>query len=421
MNLRDITAAIASLRRKAKWHLEKSKIVHLKPQARPRGNVLISYMIEPFLLKDEADIPPHHSSYWECVQMARTFLELGYAVDVINSYNKVFTPKKPYAYFVEHRMVLERVGSRLNPDCIKIMHIDTAHLLFNNAAEANRLLDLQQRRGVTLRPRRFIMPNLAIEHADCATILGNQFTMSTFAYANKPLFRVPVSSAKLYDWPGGKNFESCRRRFLWFNSGGMIHKGLDLVLEAFAATPQCDLTVCGPVENEPDFARAFHKELYETPNIRTFGWIDIASREFLDIADSCLAHISPSCSEGCSGAVITCMHAGLIPIASYQSGVDIGDDVGAVLRTCSIAEIQQSVSWLSGQPATTLAAMARNAWKFARDNHTRERFADSYRAVIHELERTRGAAIRVASASTIHALAQFPVGATALSPIDDQA
>lgn len=388
MNIQDIGNAIAALKQKAKWHLEKSKIIHLRPKNVPRGNVLISYMVEPFLLKRGEDISHHHTNYWECAQMATTFLDLGYAVDVINSYNKIFVPKINYAYFIEHRTVLERVASRLNEDCLKIMHIDTAHLLFHNAAEANRLLELQQRRGITLSPRRFIMPNFAIENADCATILGNQFTQQTFSYAKKPLFRVPVSTPMLYDWLH-RDFESSRRRFLWFNSGGLVHKGLDLILEAFARMPDYELIVCGPVQKEEDFERAFRKELYGTQNIRTLGWIDIASREFLDVVTSCIGVISASCSEGGSGSIITCMHAGLIPVVTYQSAVDVPVDAGLVLKNCSVEEIQRSISWVSDQSGATLETMARNAWNFVRANHTRERFAQAYRAVINGLEYTR--------------------------------
>ena len=64
---------------------------------------------------------------------------------------------------------------------MKIMHLDTAHILFHNAAEANRLLQLQGRRGVTLKVRRFEMPNLGIEHADYATATGNDFVVGWIA------------------------------------------------------------------------------------------------------------------------------------------------------------------------------------------------------------------------------------------------
>ena len=139
------------------------------------------------------------------------------------------------------------------------------------------------------------MPNLAIERADCATILGNEFTISTFRYANKPIYRLPISAPVIYPWPEGKDFEACRRRFLWFGSNGFVHKGLDLVLEAFAAMPEYHLTVCGPIkeEMEKDFEKTFYRELYQTSNIRTEGWVDVVSPEFMRIANElCWSHLS---------------------------------------------------------------------------------------------------------------------------------
>ena len=62
-----------------------------------------------------------------------------------------------------------------------------------------------------------------------------------------------------------------------------MHKGLDLVLEAFARMPELHLTVCGPIHEEPAFEAAFRRELYETPNIETLGWVDIASPAFAEL------------------------------------------------------------------------------------------------------------------------------------------
>ena len=68
----------------------------------------------------------------------------------------------------------------------------------------------------------------------------------------------------------------------------MVHKGLDLVLEAFAGMPEYHLTVCGPVASEKDFERGYNQELYHTPNIHTFGWIDVDSPKFINLAAQCV-------------------------------------------------------------------------------------------------------------------------------------
>jgi glycosyltransferase involved in cell wall biosynthesis len=361
------------------------QVVTLKPEGSSRGNVLWSYISAPFLLKPGEAMPTSHTQYWESYQMVNTFLELGYSVDVINYTNRTFIPSKDYAFFIDARRNLERLAPLLNPECVKIMHIDTSHILFHNSGEASRLLALQQRRGVTLQPRRFEMPNLGIENADCATMMGNKFTSGTYSYAKKPVFCLPISTPTLYPWREEKNFEVCRERFVWFGSGGMVHKGLDLVLDVFAAMPEYHLTICGPVEQEKDFETAYYKELYQTPNIRTVGWIDVASPEFIEIANNSIGLVYPSCSEGQCGGVVTCLHAGLIPIVSRESGIDVNSDFGMILESCSLEEIRNAVRRLANLPSQQLHRMAREAWEYARANHTKERFTEEYRKAIAKI------------------------------------
>jgi glycosyltransferase involved in cell wall biosynthesis len=359
-----------------------NSVVSLEP-ANPTGkNALLSYIIDPFLLAEGQPVSTGHTHDWEALQIASTFLEMGYGVDVISFLNRKFVPRKPYSVVIDARHNLERLTPSLPKDCLKIMHIDSAHILFHNHAEASRLLDLQQRRGVTLRPRRWEMPNLCIEHADCATVLGNEFTMSTFRYAGKAMHRVPISSHLLYPWPEQKDFSACRNQYLWFGSGGLVHKGLDLVLEAFADMPECRLTVCGPISQEKDFEAAYFKELYQLPNVHTAGWMDVSSAEFLKTLNKCVAIVYPSCSEGGGGSVINCMHGALIPIVSREASVDVSSAYGTTLEASSVPAIKDAVRCLAASLPEKLENMARQSWEYVRAIHTREIFAKNYRDVI---------------------------------------
>lgn len=199
-----------------------------------------------------------------------------------------------------------------------------------------------------------------------------------FSYAKKPIYQIPISTTVLCDWSEDKDYEACKNRFIWFGGSGMVHKGLDLVLEAFAEMPEYHLTICGPVKNEKDFETAFFKELYQTPNIHTIGWIDISSPKFIEITKNCIGLIYPSCSEGQAGSVTTCLHAGLIPIVSYESGVDT-HDFGILLKNCSIDEIKNSIKELSENSINNLIIRSRKEWEFAREYYTKEKFSESYK------------------------------------------
>lgn len=357
-------------------------VVHLRPKGVVRGNVLISYITLPFVISDK--LLDAHTNRWECREMARLFLEQGYAVDVIDWTNTTFVPIKNYQFFIDIHNNLERLSPLLNKDCVKIFHITGAHWSFQNDAEQKRLLNIQARKNVRLTPRRTMTPSRAIEYADVITMLGNDFTESTYAYANKKIIRIPLSTTHVYPSPATKDFDRAKNNFVWFGGSGMIHKGLDIVLEAFAQMPEYRLTVCGKVSNEKDFEDTYKKELYQTPNIKVTGLIDPGGPEFQKICNDSIALIYPSSSEGQSGAVITTMHAGLIPIVSYQSGVDV-EDFGEILKENSIQGIIRSVREISRLPVKELQSKAIGTWKYARAHHTRENFTKHYRNFITEL------------------------------------
>lgn len=366
-----------------------SSVISVPAEGPTRGRVLLSYILDPFASQmPEAEFNSH-THFWESREIGELFRRRGFAVDVISYRNTTFVPVGSYDFMIAARTNLARLAGHLGPGCTKVAHLDTAHWLFNNQAAYARLFDLQKRRSITLESRRMIEANWAIEHADVGTVLGNGFTVGTYQYAGKPLHRIPISAPCTYEWPSGKDFDACRRHYLWFGSHGFLHKGLDLVLEAFAGLPDHHLTICGPVDQEPAFCRAFRREMFETPNIHTHGWVDVAGSEFLDIARRCVGLIYPTCSEGGGGSAITCMHAGIIPIVTNEASVDVGSG-GIVLKNASIDEIRNEVAQLSSQPVGDLERMAREAWQTARSSHTREHFSRSFsRFVDTELLKAR--------------------------------
>ncbi|HSL82993.1 MAG TPA: glycosyltransferase [Thermoanaerobaculia bacterium] len=361
------------------------RVVSLEPEGPRRGRVLLSYVVDPFCLPPGAEPSYDHTHHWECREMARAWLEAGYAVDAIHWTNTRFEPGAAYDVLVDPLLNLERLAPRLGPECLAVLHAETAHHSFHNAAQRRRLEALQERRGLELPPARLIEENRAVEHADAIVVLGNDFTAGTYAFGGRPMLRVPLSNPFLYPFPEDKDFEAARRRFVWFGSGGLVHKGLDLVLEAFAGLPDLHLTVCGPIAREPAFERAYWRELYRTRNVTTLGWVDVAGTAFRELARTSVAAVYPSCSEGGGGSVITCMHAGLVPVVTPEASVDVTAERGVVLREASVEGVRRAARELSNRPAAELRATARAAWSFARERHTRETFAREYRRAVREL------------------------------------
>lgn len=367
-------------------------VISLQPIGEKKGNLLLSYITLPFQSKRVIDISQVinlHTNIWECLEISKIWRENGFAVDIIEYQNCNFTPKKEYDFFIDIHTNLERLAPLMSKDCIKILHITGSHWLFQNTAEYQRLHSIQQRRGVTLTPRRLAYPSFGIEHADYATVLGSGFVISTFKYAKKPIFSLPLPSSKTFSFFKDKQFKDCRNNFIWFGSSGMIHKGLDLVLEAFSQMPDLHLTVCGPVKNESDFEEAYFQELYHLPNITTLGWISIQSDTFQNLLEKSVGLIYPSCSEGTAGSVVICLHGGLIPIISPQSGIDV-KDFGIILNDSTVEEIKKSVRLISQLPEPILKQMSFKAWEYANSNYTREIFSKKYREFVNLMIAQKG-------------------------------
>lgn len=354
-----------------------SPSVSLQPQIPTKGRALLSYVLDPFQLDDRSQASKDHTHHWESLCIADTFLDRGIAVDVIHYNDSRYTPDGHYDFLISARTNLARLAQSLNDDCIKVAHLDTAHWLRNNTNAMQRLLDLQQRRGITLSDAKLVEENTAVEHADFATVLGNGFTLQSYEFAKTPLHRTRISVPATYDFPTAKNYAKASKEYIWFGSSGFVHKGLDLVIEAFADMPDFQLHICGPLDQEPEFMAAYAPLLAETPNIHAIGWVDVDGEAFKSLCNRCLGIVYPSCAEGGGGSVISCQHAGLLPIVSAEASVDI-HHFGIELADSSIATIQATLRHLASKPATELEQLARESWESVRKYHSRQRFAEEY-------------------------------------------
>lgn len=362
----------------------RGRLVRLHPRQTPRGSVLISYVITPFLTRHPERLTGH-SNYWEVQEIAAVFLKRGYLVDVVDLRNMSFVPKRKYDFVIGAGDSIARLRPHLPESCVTIFHATESYWRFNNEAEHARLAALQKRRGVTLDPERLAPAHESHTIANEACIIeGNGHARST--YEPKTAFvSLPLPSSHTYAFPEHRPYASARRRFVWFGGAGPVHKGLDITLEAFSNMPEHELIVCGKINHDSPFAEAYRKELFHTPNITLQGWVDPGSDEFKELLDSSIGVILDSCAEGCAGSVVLGMHGGLIPIVSRAAGVEIGT-YGIELAGGSIEDLCAAIASLSREVEPALRARSRAAWEFARSRHTRERYAEEYRSFVSFLE-----------------------------------
>jgi glycosyltransferase involved in cell wall biosynthesis len=351
---------------------------------RREGTVALSYLSWPF--KEGWDIPKAygHTNAFEAVAIAQAYLKQGFCVEVSSYDNHHYLPPKDTCIAIDLHHQLTRWAPSLPLHCLKILHATGAHWLTSNRAELDRLAAILERQGVALLPRRQVAPSFAAEIADAITILGNEFTQDSFAFAQKPMYRIPISSAFQFPYPQGRKMGIAKKNFLWLGSLGMVHKGLDLVLEAFAQLPELRLTVCGSTEKEDDFYQCYRQELKATTNIQYLGWCDLASPQFQKIAHEHAAIIYPSCSEGGGGSVIHAMHAGLIPICTREASVDLCD-FGMLIREGSVEAVKEAALTFASLSEGEVEARARASYDYVNATHTRPAFQYHYQQVINTI------------------------------------
>lgn len=356
----------------------KKEVVRLFSKERTRGTVVISYMTWPFQKGVHPSQARGHTNAFEVVAMAEAYRDLGYRVEVVDYNNDDYTPPKDCCIAIDLHGQVERWSSFLPKKCRRVLHATGAHWLTANQAELRRLTALRDRRGVVLMPRRQVTPSRSAALVDEIVVLGNDYTMESFSFSRKPITRIPISSAYEFAWPKERDFSEAKKNFLWLGSYGMVHKGLDLVLEAFAQMPELSLTVCGRPEKEADFYQYYEKELLHTPNIHLQGWVDMTSPVFKEIARTHAVTIYPSCSEGGGGSMIHCMHAGMVPLSTYEASVDL-NQFGMVIKRGTVESVIETVRAFAALSDQEVQQCAKASYEHVRKFHTRGQFQKNYR------------------------------------------
>jgi len=216
--------------------------------------------------------------------------------------------------------------------------------------------------------------------------LGNEVAAQTFAHLKNvvPICNAayPVIGHSLSD----KNLEEGRKHFLFFSGLGNVHKGLDLLLQAFHGT-DLHLHICQYIQ--PEFGRAFSDELQESRNIHLHGFIKMRSPEFRQLAQMCNWIILPTCAEGQPGSVIECMAHGLIPILSDAANLDL-EDWGYRIETLTFEAVRAAITRASSSDLLDCRIRAEKVVRATQVRYSPEVFRRSFReAVVYICQRAR--------------------------------
>ncbi|MDD2870857.1 MAG: glycosyltransferase [Candidatus Gracilibacteria bacterium] len=310
-----------------------------------KKNVLISYIKYPFI----KGVNYSHTNNIEAISIGEVFNKLGYNVDIVNydyegkinyeKYNIIFGFGEP----------LEN-SFYINSNNIKIFYGTGMNICDNNYNTISRIKEVFNKFNIyMIESGRIIMKPLFLQTTlvDAIICMGNNtITNSYKKYYNGPIYNIPVTYYETLNYKdrlNNFNYTENKINFLWFGSSGLIHRGLDILIELFKKRTDLNLHICGPVDNEIKFKNLYNEEMYNTNNIFTHGFVNIKSDIFNEIVNKCTYVIFPSCAEGEPSAIINLMSIGIIPIATENSGINL--ELGIKIDSISYHDILKSIDY----------------------------------------------------------------------------
>jgi glycosyltransferase involved in cell wall biosynthesis len=354
----------------------------MKTKASHPKRALLSYLVPPLAL------PPDYHLAFSNAGIVRSWVqvltEMAYLVDVVNWDNVTIGLRVPYDLFVGHGGInWSHLSGQLPVECVKIYFAAGTPWQEHNQAEAARFDDLERRRGIRLPPDRRITheETTAYREADGIICLGNWLAGEEYAIHHSLVRSINcgVYPDTHFD-PSTKDFKAGRSRFLFFSGWGNVHKGLDLLLEAFAGMPEAELYIATSLEGE--FAVAYRKELTRR-NIHVMGWVPLKEKRFYELVDHCDWIILPSCAEGQPGSVLECMNQGLVPIVTRACHLDVG--LGLTLGEVSRDGIREAVGLAIFLKSAEIEWAAHAAHTIAQEQHSPEAFRHGLRRGVEEI------------------------------------
>lgn len=300
--------------------------------ARTYGRALLYYKTEPFF-SPRSVREYTHTNNWEILEIARILNQLGFVVDVVDREVPIqkFSPRSHYDVFLglgagnsgKHFL---RLG-KMVPEAVKILFAAGPEPDFSNRLIHERYEYFFSRHpGIAMEKRRLITEvdfSAFAKIADAIFYVGNDFSRASYQSFKKPLYRIYPSTSPRIQCCIDEISKSSARDFLYFGGSGNVVKGLDVLIESFADLPQRKLHICAP--KEEDFERFYAGILRNSERFVWHGLVEVGSPRFHEITAECGFVVLPSCSEGCATSVVTCMRRGLIPVVTYECGIDHGD------------------------------------------------------------------------------------------------
>ena len=335
---------------------------------------LISYITYPFRKQSFS-----HTNYYEAIALAKAMNDLGYIVDIIEYTTARISNIDDYDVILGFGDIFQFYFENSTKNIKTIYYGTGMHVCHQNTATLKRLKDTYDKKEIWLTDSaRYVEKTWSYQTTlvDGIIALGNEECALTYRkYYSGPIYSVPApcyvtkDAEKIIE----KRQIDANKNYLWFGSLGLIHKGLDLLLDYFYENNHVNLHICGDIFHEKKFVELYKKELFESKNIYVYGFVDIETKRFESILKRCSFSIFPSCSEGGSPSLITTIVNGaLIPVATKETSVNLEN--GIVINGFDYIEIDKAIQKTMDLTNEDIVNMQRKNLEYFKENNSHSNY-----------------------------------------------
>lgn len=344
---------------------------------------------DPLIAKDV--LATNHAKYYHENQMMHYFVSKGYALDICCYRDEDILKKissRKYDVVIGQGLAFRKVCRQLANDTKKILFCSENNPLVVLEKYKERLEYFKERHPNVstsdAEARIGIFTKDDFELSDNIILMSSQYNALSFREFFDTVYTINVNAISNMYFSLDKSlptFGHNKNRFVTFGVTGLIHKGVDILCDAFRQRPQCQLDLYG-VDMNKEY-RILEK--IKPTNVANCGWLIPSTEKFVtEIVEQHDFVILDSCSEGMASGVATCMMHGLIPIITKECGFN---DIPGILvlddfKVETVAKILDRISSMSEDEVRGLRVLA---YQTAQKEFSIEKFTEDFGSVMDRI------------------------------------
>lgn len=213
--------------------------------------------------------------------------------------------------------------------------------------------------------------------ADYIICLGEE---KYFDNLEKPVYRLFPSALKNENYVYSMENRN-RNCFLVFGAIGLIHKGVDILIEVFRKHSEWKLFLCGgSIESELK-----ELKLQISPNIILCGFVEVGSEKFMNLVSVCSFVILPSCSEASTTGVLTGMRHGLLPMVCRGNGFERCSDYCLFFEDFHIEAVEERIMKAINMSDADYIRMGQKIFEYANDEFSIENYSNNLETILRKI------------------------------------